>query len=62
MDEGQANGHASSQDTTAQAKKMSIPEIKIWLTENGKEAVVYELGKQKAKKAEYVDAYVSAHM
>ena len=60
MDEGHANGHVSLADSEAQVKKMSIPEIKTWLTEHGQEAVVYELSKEKAKKADYVKAYLSA--
>ena len=60
MDEGHANGHVGSPDAETQVKKMSIPEIKIWLTEHGQEAVVYELGKEKAKKADYVKAFLSA--
>ncbi|KAK9868501.1 hypothetical protein WJX84_006010 [Apatococcus fuscideae] len=64
MDEGQANGHGpagSSQDPTARAKKMTIIEITAWLTEHGKEEVAYNLANKKAKKAEYVNAFVSAH-
>ncbi len=58
-DHGAANG--TPEDASVCAKKMNIGEISAWLTENGKEEVVWNLKQKKAKKAEFVNAYVAAH-
>ena len=61
MEEIVANGQANaSSDSRSHAKKMTIGEISTWLTEHGREEVVWNLKQNKAKKDAFVAAYLDA--
>lgn len=58
MEEGSVMSH---QEAISHAKKMTIGDLSAWLTEHGQEEVVYNLKCKKAKKDEFVSAYMSAN-
>ncbi len=55
-----AAAHGASQNENANPQKMTVNELSAWLTEHGKEEVVWNLKQKKAKKGEFVNAVLAA--
>eukprot|EP00887_Chlorella_sp_A99_P005605 scaffold1.g5605.t1 len=51
--EGEDAGPAPEEAAAPDVRKMTMAQMKTWLTENGHEAAVWELGQKRAKKADY---------